>query len=294
MCKGAITPTNSKVFYKDHGIMLSSNYFNSKQTKPRGIRRLSLSRTNSKTTTTTEKEASAAEGSTNSTNNKPATVAASASNSGGGAGSETEIPVCIAAAMHLHIAFPADYVVVSPVCFVSLRCEHTCRVTLELPHALANAAAVKRENKKEREVKRLEVFSFVTFDLKQSTQVESPSPVERSFEAIRPTSLDIDGKVVRFKTTMENPRLFAVGVRVGGGGGVPRPLVPLKCAVFCLYRLPENQPTVSIIPVWIYVGLNLKTLTAVSIFTVIINELPHKSTGWVKGQHHAILFFHGL
>lgn len=172
---------------------------------------------------------------------------------------ETEIPVCIAAAMHLHISFPSDYTIISPVCFISCRCEHTCRATLELPHAASISAG--RRDKEEQSL--FCVLSFVTFDLKRSTQVESPSPIlERRLEPLVLKSLEVESNLVRFKTTLGNPCLYAVGIR-NDTSRVPRPLAPLRCALFCLYKKFEDQVSVSVIPIKMYVGLNLRTVTEI-------------------------------
>ena len=94
--------------------------------------------------------------------------------------------------------------------------------------------------------------------------MESPSPQERRLEPAK-VSLEVENACVRFKTTVENPCLYAVGIKCADSA-IPRPLrVPLKCEVFCLYRKFVDETTISLIPIKIYVGLHLQIVTKVSV-----------------------------
>lgn len=86
-------------------------------------------------------------------------------------------------------------------------------------------------------------------------------------------SLEVENSIVRFKANIENPRLYAVGIRCADSAKISRTLrVPLKCEVFFLYRKIVDQVTISLIPVKIYVGLCLQTVTEVSDVCVVSSE----------------------
>lgn len=177
---------------------------------------------------------------------------------------EVEIPVCIAAAMHLNIAFPRDYVIVGPVCFVSCRYQgdRPCKATLEIPHAVSLSADKSEEQ-------RFRIFSFVTCNLK-TISVESPSPVERKLDRLE-VKLQVEKSTVRFKTIFKNPSIYAVGVE-SVCNGVPRPLLPLKCVLFCLYDKLDKKKEFRTIPITMYVGMQLQTVNAVSEKLFVVHE----------------------
>ena len=170
--------------------------------------------------------------------------------------------MCIAAAMHLNISFPMDYVIVSPVCFISCRCEKPCRATLELPHA----AYLTRDNEEDKG--RFCILSFVVTNM-SSLSLKSPSPMGRVLDCMKVDSLEVENRLVRFKASFKNPSLYAVGIK-NASGSVPRPAVPLRCALFCMYEKFDKQDVISIVNVKMFVGLSLQTVTQVRIVTKLL------------------------
>ena len=49
-----------------------------------------------------------------------------------------------------------------------------------------------------------------------------------------------ESSLVHFKTNIENPCLYAIGIK-NSPGPIPRPMLPLQCAIFCLYKKYEEQ-----------------------------------------------------
>ena len=224
----SITPTQSSIYCREHGIKFSTKHF------------------------------------LINTNNKKTNKDTSSKSSDGEAATEVkdEIPVCIAAAMHLNISFPMDYVIVSPVCFVSCRCEKPCRATLELPHA----AYLTKDNEKDK--RRFCILSYVVTNM-SSLNLKSPSPMGRVLDRLNVDSLEVENRLVRFKASFKNPSLYAVGIKSASGGSVPRPVVPLRCGLFCVYEKFDKHQEISIVNVKMFVGLSLQTVTQVHIHMYI-------------------------
>ena len=245
----SITPTQSSIYCKEHGIKFSTKYFiiNTNNSKPK---KETASKHSGSEVTTTD--------------------------------AEGEIPVCIAAAMHLNITFPTNYVIVSPVCFVSCRCEKPCRATLELPHA----ADLTTGNQKDKE--RFCILSYVITNL-SSSSLKSPSPMVRVLDRMSVDSLEVENRCVRFKASFKNPSLYAVGVRCGGDG-VPRPPVPLRCALFCMYRKFDKQDVISIVSVRLFVGLSLQTVTQVHVCIRICIRIHTHIHTYIRTYIHTYVY----
>ena len=184
-------------------------------------------------------------------------------------------PVCIAASMHLNIGCPPDVAVVSPICFISCRSQQPCRATIQIPHAISLSGSKK------------DLFILTTHYSKPSLV---SSPVERYFEIVKVDSLDVGKRNVTFKTTITEPSLYAIGIRYGGGmaGGVagPHVHVPLECVLCCLCAKYDNQ---TLLPVKIYVGLNLPTVLLVHNVCVCVGgggggRLTERKVGYERSE----------
>ena len=72
-------------------------------------------------------------------------------------------------------------------------------------------------------------------------------------------AFEVEHRLVQFKTSFKNLSLYAVGVK-SIGNKVLRPLLLLRCALFCMYEKCEKHALVS---VRLFVGLSLQTVTQV-------------------------------
>ena len=159
--------------------------------------------------------------------------------------------------MHLNVTFPQNYTIVSPICFLSCKYKKPLQVTLTLPHAVSLSSIDKMDKK---------MFSILS--IRATSSLESPlfesPPMERG---LLPISVDdsflVESIKVTFKTTVSYPSLFAVGIK-NGKNRIPRPFLPLKCRLFCMYEDYNERSMISTIPIRIHVGLNLGTVTRVS------------------------------
>ncbi len=174
--------------------------------------------------------------------------------------------VCIAATMHYYIPFPQGYTIVSPICFVSCKSERSCLISLSLPHAIDTKI----------DKKCLNILSFHTYDLVNSSSGGSwgggspapiDSPMERQLCPINVNKLLVEGDVISFETCIINPSLFAIGIRSDAVDTVPRPLLlPLRCILFCVWQDLSQCATIGTVPVTMYVGLKLPTVTEVCMY----------------------------
>ena len=172
-------------------------------------------------------------------------------------GKRKGIEVCVAVSMHINTRFPAEYTIVSPVCFVSCKCSH-CDFSLTLPHAvdMANDSVHKDSFK---------ILSMITFDVINfgSESALADPTLEKRLDEIAVKSIDIYEGKLKFKASMRSPSLFAVGIRNSPAVGVPRPLPVLTCSVFCMYEHYSENSSISHIPVKMYVGLGVESVRKV-------------------------------
>lgn len=170
-----------------------------------------------------------------------------------------DFEVCLAMFMHTDImTFPADYTIVSPVCFVSCKCPR-CPFSLTLPHAVdMSTNLIKKESFK--------ILSVIKCDV-HSNSIDSPStglPPEEKLEEISVSLIEVYKGKLKFKTSICNPSFFAVGIKNDAEVGVPRPLPVLQCTLFCMFENYSEHLRISYIPVKMYVGLSIDSVRRVS------------------------------
>ena len=171
---------------------------------------------------------------------------------------EEDITVCLAAAMHLNMEFPSEYTIISPITFVSCKCRYPpCSITLSLPHAASITNSQIDRSK-------FHILSVITEKISvDSPNIESPQP--RRLCKVKVESMKLEDRKVTFKTLISYPSLFALGIENHSSGRVPSPLVPLRCALFCMYKDMRESSIVSQIPVKMYIGLDLRSVNKVYI-----------------------------
>lgn len=151
--------------------------------------------------------------------------------------------------------FPAEYTIVSPICFVSCKCPKSS-FSLILPHAVDTSNGIDKESFK--------ILSIITCDV-NSYSVESPvteQPLEKKLEEIYASPTVYETKL-KFKASLSNPALFAVGIRNDPTARLPKPLPILRCTLFCMYEDYNEHSSISKIPVKMYVGLSIDSVRKV-------------------------------
>ena len=161
---------------------------------------------------------------------------------------EEEVEVCLCAAMHLNCSFSEGYTIVSPVCFASLRSRRPCEVDITLPHAIANVETAKEK---------ICILSMTTIDPNLKPDSPLSSPTERTLVHLQGIEPQAEKCSIKFRISLAYPSLFVVAVR-------DRP-PDLRCSLFVIY--PELDPGSSVtgFDVEAYIGMNLKTVTTVSL-----------------------------
>jgi len=171
-----------------------------------------------------------------------------------------ELEVCLAVSMATTIVMSHDYSIISPVCFVSCKYKKPTKssaFSLTLPHAIENAQKYHRDAFK--------ILSLATRNI-TTLGVESPTtdiPENAKFAEIDPDSMEFFPHSLKFKSSILNPSLFAIGMR-NEPSAVPKPFPILKCALFCVYECYNEYSKISQIRVKFYVGMRLKTVQKVS------------------------------
>ena len=156
--------------------------------------------------------------------------------------------MCLCAALHLNCSFSEGYTIVSPVCFVSLKSQRPCEVKITLPHAIANV---------ETEKEKICILSMTTIDPNLKSDSPLSSPTERTLVHLQGIEPQAEKRSIKFRTSLACPSLFVVAMR-------DRP-PDLRCSLFVIY--PELDPGSSVtgFDVEAYIGMNLKTVTTVSL-----------------------------
>ena len=170
-----------------------------------------------------------------------------------------EFEVCLAVTMNINMPFPDRYTIVSPICFVSCKCPY-CPFSLTLPHAVDISTDLFNKEA-------FKILSVVTCDV-SNISVDSPMtefPPGKKLEEISVGLIEVYEGKLKFKTSICNPSLFAVGIENDAAANVPRPLPVLMCTLFCMFKNYSQHSTISHIPVMMYVGLSINTVRRVSI-----------------------------
>ena len=169
---------------------------------------------------------------------------------------QPQLDVCLTAAMHFNRSFPPGFVIVSPICFVSLKSQHHPSITFTVPHAL-------RSSEKERN--RICILFMHTVDPNLSIDSPIGLPTERTLSCLRDDVIkEIGPNFVSFGTQLVCPTLFAVGMRTDEK--IPAPLA-LKCSLFVTYPILDGNTTISAFEVVVYIGMSLKTVETVSLLS---------------------------
>ena len=170
---------------------------------------------------------------------------------------DQEVKVQACATMGLN-QYPESYVIVSPICFISCKCEdRDVVIRLKLPHA-ASVQAPEYKRK-----------VYILSTMSASSSRKSPNtplfaPTDRKLAPLDIDCLEFDVAAVNFKLTLLYPALFAVGV-LRGPIGVPRSIpIPLRCSLYILYKVHDGTGSLGRIFVHAYVALTLKTVDTVS------------------------------
>lgn len=168
---------------------------------------------------------------------------------------DNKLEVCVALSMTINIPFPAEYTIVSPICFVSCKCSQSS-FSLTLPHAVTVSSSFKKDS--------LRILSMITCDVR-NFNIDSPKtefPPDIKLEEIS-TNPEVFDKKLKFKADLRNPSLFAVGIKNDSARNIPRPLPVLRCTLFCMYDSYDEHSSISTIPVKMYVGMNIDSVREV-------------------------------
>ena len=133
-------------------------------------------------------------------------------------------------------------------CFASLRSRRPCEVDITLPHAIANVETAKEK---------ICILSMTTIDPNLKPDSPLSSPTERTLVHLQGIEPQAEKCSIKFRISLAYPSLFVVAVR-------DRP-PDLRCSLFVIY--PELDPGSSVtgFDVEAYIGMNLKTVTTVSL-----------------------------
>ena len=168
---------------------------------------------------------------------------------------DDKLEVCLAVTMMTNVPIPAEYTIVSPVCFISCKYQY-CRSSFSftLPHAVENALEIDKDSFK--------ILSMITCDV-SSRSIESPVtdyPPDVKLEEICTDSVEVYKDHLKFRCMWSNPSLFVVAMRNEPSLYIPRPLPVLRCVLFCVYQMYDEFTKISVIPVKLYVGMMNKTV----------------------------------
>ncbi len=170
------------------------------------------------------------------------------------------LEVCLSISLTTLLAVPNEYMIISPICFVS--CKHTRKInskfSLRIPHAVKDVMNMKKENFK--------ILSMTTYTIGNNMSVESPIaeyPPSMNFAEIDVDSMDVYQSDIKFRYTISNPSLYAVALKNQPQSFIPRPIPTLRCILFCVYHSYDEHTNISVIPIKIYVGMGIKSVQKV-------------------------------
>lgn len=176
---------------------------------------------------------------------------------------KVEVQAC--ATMGLN-QYPDNYVIVSPICFISCKSkDREVTIRLKLPHA-ASVQALEYKSKV------CIVSTMSTSSSRKNPNTPLFTPTDRKLTPLDVSSLDLEFDVgaVNFKLKLLHPALFAVAV-IRGPIGVPRSIpILLRCKLYVLYKNHDGTGSLGRIMVYTYVALRLQTVDTVSLIFIII------------------------
>ena len=168
-----------------------------------------------------------------------------------------EVEVRICATMGLN-QYPENYIIVSPICFISCKSEDKeVTVKMRLPHA-ASIKAPEYERK---------ICILSTMSTVRSKNPNTPlsTPTDRKLHSIDVIDQELGIGEVHFKLKLLHPALFAVAVANTPTSEVPRPIpIPLRSALYVLYKVYDGTSSLTRVYIHAYVALRLKTVDTVS------------------------------
>ena len=197
---------------------------------------------------------------------------------------QVEVRVC--ATMGLN-QYPDNYVIVSPICFISCKLEdREVGIRLRLPHAASVQAPEYRS-------KVCILSTMSTSSSRKNPNTPLFTPTDRKLTPLDVSSLDLEFDIgaVNFKLKLLHPALFAVAI-IRGSIYVPRSIpVPLRCSLYVLYKVHSGTGSLGRIMVYAYVSLRLKTVDTVSLtaFLGLCKSLTVVS--WVSAHERSPSFF---
>ena len=178
---------------------------------------------------------------------------------------DQKIEVRACATMGLN-QYPDNYVIVSPICFISCKSEdREVTIRLKLPHAASVQAPEYRS-------KVCILSTMSTSSSRKNPNTPLFTPTDRKLMPLNTTSLDLEFDVgaVNFKLKLLHPALFAVAI-IRGPIGVPRSIpIPLRCKLYVLYKVHDGTGSLGRIMVYAYVALRLQTVDTVSLIYTYI------------------------
>ena len=175
------------------------------------------------------------------------------------AAKDKKVEVRACATMGLN-QYPDNYVIVSPICFISCKSQdREVVIRFKLPHA-ASVQAPEYRNK----VCILSTMSTSSSRKNPNTPLFTPTDRKLTPLDISKLELEFDVGAVNFKLKLLHPALFAVAI-IRGPIGVPWSIpIPLRCSLYVLYKVHDGTGSLGRIMVYAYVALRLKTVDTVS------------------------------
>ena len=186
------------------------------------------------------------------------------------AAKDKEVEVRICATMGLN-QYPDNYVIVSPISFISCKCQDKeVTIKLNLPHAASIQAPEYRS--------KIRILSTMSMVKSKNPNTPLSTPTDRKLHPLDVVGLELDIGEVHFKLKLLHPALFAVAVACTPTGIVPRPIpIPLRCSLYVLYKVHTTTDSLSRVFVHTYVALRLKTVDTVRYRSVHKNFMVYSS-----------------
>ena len=187
---------------------------------------------------------------------------------------DNKVEVRACATMGLN-QYPDNYVIVSPICFISCKSQdREVVIRFKLPHA-ASVQAPEYRNK----VCILSTMS--TSSSRKNPNTPLFTPTDRKLTPLDVSSLEFDVGAVNFKLKLLHPALFAVAI-IRGPIGVPRSIpIPLRCSLYVLYKVHDGTGSLGRIMVYAYVALKLKTVDTVSLVSKMSMYCSRYRSSWI-------------